>query len=405
MASTFTFKAVDLAGVPAKGELEADSKQAVTDQLRGRGLIVLDINEEKASLTNKDLFDRFRRIKPHELTVMTRQLATMVAAGVSILRAFHVLEEQTENEKLKEILAEVRQDIEAGISMSDSLEKHPDTFDDLYVAMTRTGETAGMLEEALERIADQMEKSDSLRRQVKAAMAYPMMIGLFALVTLLALVTFLVPVFEEVFADFNGKLPFITQLSVGASKALRGQWYLIMLGTAGIVIGFRKWKKTKWGLWQWDAIKMKLPAKIGDVILKIGLARWSRTFSGLVHSGVPLLQAIDITAKTAGNSHIEKSMEDVKLSVQRGGTISEPLRASPLFPSMVAHMVGIGEETGNLDGMLSKVADFYEDEVAAVIKALTSILEPIMILVVGGIVGFIVISMYLPLFQLYDNIR
>ena len=234
MTSTFTFKAVDLAGVPAKGELEADSKQAVTDQLRSRGLIVLDINEEKTSLTNKDLFDRFRRIKAHELTVMTRQLATMVAAGVSILRAFHVLEEQTENEKLKEILAEVRQDIEAGISMSDALEKHPDTFDDLYIAMTRTGETAGMLEEALDRIADQLEKADSLRRQVKAAMAYPMMIGIFALVTLLALVTFLIPVFEEVFADFNGKLPFITQISVGASKALRGQWYLFIIGTVGI---------------------------------------------------------------------------------------------------------------------------------------------------------------------------
>jgi type IV pilus assembly protein PilC len=403
--ATFTFKAVDLAGVPAKGELDAESKQSVTDQLRGRGLIVLDIVEEKTTLTNKDLFDRFRRIKPHELTVMTRQLATMVAAGMSILRAFHVLEDQTENEKLKEILAEVRQDIEAGISMSDSLEKHPDTFNDLYVAMTRTGETAGMLEEALDRIADQMEKQDSLRRQVRAAMAYPMMIGIFALVVLLALVTFLIPVFEEVFADFKGELPFITKISVAASKALRGQWYLFIIGTVGTVIAFRKWRKTSWGLWQWDAIKMKLPAKLGDVILKISLARWSRTFSGLVHSGVPLLQAIDITAKTAGNSHIEKAMDDVKVSVQRGGTISEPLRQSHLFPSMVAHMVGVGEETGNLDGMLSKVADFYEDEVAAVVKALTSILEPVMIMLVGGIVGFIVVSMYLPLFQLYDNIR
>ena len=405
MSSTFTFKAVDLAGVPAKGELEADSKQAVTDQLRSRGLIVLDIVEDKTTITNTDLFERFKRIKPHELTVMTRQLATMIAAGVSILRAFHVLEEQTENEKLKAILAEVRQDIEAGISMSDALERHPDTFNDLYIAMTRTGETAGMLEQALDRIAVQMEKADSLRRQVKAAMAYPMMIGIFALVTLLALVTFLIPVFEDVFADFDGKLPFITQLSVGASKVVRGQWYLIIIGTVGLVIAFKKWKKTSWGLWQWDAIKMKMPAKLGDAILKIALARWSRTFSGLVHSGVPLLQAIDITAKTAGNSHLEKAMDDVKLSVQRGGTIAEPLRANPLFPSMVAHMVGVGEETGNLDGMLGKVADFYEDEVAAVVKALTSILEPIMILVVGGIVGFIVISMYLPLFQLYDNIR
>ncbi len=403
--ATYTFKAVDLAGVPARGELEAESKQSVTDQLRERGLIVLDISQQKTGVSSQDLFERFKRIKPQELTVMTRQLATMVASGMSILRSFHVLEDTTENDKLKQILADVRQDIEAGISMSDALEKHPVAFDELYVAMTRTGESAGMLEESLERVADQMEKQDSLRRQVRAAMAYPMMIGIFALVVLLALVAFLIPVFEEVFADFNGELPFITQLSVGMSKALRGQWYIIIAATIGVIVGFKKWKKSSWGRWQWDKIRLKIPAKIGDVIHKIALARWSRTFSGLVHSGVPLLQALDITAKTAGNSHIEKAMEDVKLSVQRGGTIAEPLRQSNMFPSMVAHMVGVGEETGNLDGMLGKVADFYEDEVAAVIKALTSILEPVMIMLVGAIVGFIVISMYLPLFQLYDKIQ
>ncbi len=403
--ATFTFKAVDLAGVPARGEVEAESKQSVTDQLRERGLIVLDINENKTGLTSQDLLERFRRIKAQELTVMTRQLATMVASGMSILRCFHVLEDTTENDRLKQILGEVRQDIEAGISMADSLEKHPAAFNELYVAMTRTGESAGMLEESLERVADQMEKQDSLRRQVRAAMAYPMMIGIFALVVLLALVAFLIPVFEEVFADFNGELPFITKISVGMSKALRGQWYLIIGGSVALVIGIKRWKASSWGRWQWDKIRLKIPAKIGDVIHKIALARWSRTFSGLVHAGVPLLQAIDITAKTAGNSHMEKAMEEVKLSVQRGGTIAEPLRKSNMFPTMVAHMVGVGEETGNLDGMLAKVADFYEDEVAAVIKALTSILEPVMIMLVGGIVGFIVVSMYLPLFQLYDKIQ
>jgi type IV pilus assembly protein PilC len=403
--NTYTFKAVDLAGVPAKGELEGESKQSVTDQLRERGLIVLDINQQKTTLAGQDLLDRFKRVKAHELTVMTRQLATMVASGMSILRSFHVLEDQTENEKLKQILADVRQDIEAGVSMSASLEKHPDVFDDLYVAMTRTGESAGMLEESLERIADQLEKADSLRRQIRAAMAYPLMIGAFAACVLLALVAFLVPVFEEVFKDFNGKLPVITQISVGMSHFVTGRWYLLIAMIIGGVIGFKKWKRSSWGRYQWDAIKLKIPAKIGDVIHKIALARWSRTFSGLVHSGVPLLQAIDITAKTAGNAHLEKAMDDVKLSVQRGGTIAEPLRQSKMFPTMVAHMVGVGEETGNLDGMLGKVADFYEDEVAAVIKALTSILEPVMIVLVGAIVGFIVISMYLPLFQLYDNIR
>jgi type IV pilus assembly protein PilC len=403
--ATYTFKAVDLAGVPAHGELDAGSKQAVTDELRQRGLIVLDIVEEKTSVTSQDLLDRFKRIKAHELTVMTRQLATMVASGMSILRSFHVLEDQTENEKLKEILSHVRQDVEAGISLSDALQKYPDVFNQLYVAMVRTGETAGMLEESLMRVADQLEKADSLRRQVRAAMAYPMMIGAFALVVMLALVAFLIPVFEKVFKDFNGKLPAITQVSVAASHLVTGQWYLLIAITVASTIGFKKWKKTAWGHRQWDTFKLKIPAKIGDVILKIALARWSRTFSGLVHSGVPILQAIDITGATAGNYHIEKAMADVKESVQRGGTIGEPLRKSTHFPTMVAHMVAVGEETGNLDGMLGKVADFYEDEVAAVIKALTSILEPVMIILVGGIVGFIVISMYLPLFQVYDKIR
>jgi type IV pilus assembly protein PilC len=403
--ATYTFRAVDLAGVPAHGELDAGSKQAVTDELRQRGLIALDIVEQKTSVTSQDLFDRFKKIKAHDLTVMTRQLATMVASGMSILRAFHVLEDQTENDKLKEILSQVRQDVEAGISLSDALEKYPDVFNQLYVAMVRTGETAGMLEESLMRVADQLEKADSLRRQVKAAMAYPIMIGAFAMVVMLALVAFLIPVFEGVFEDFHGKLPAITQVSVTMSHLVTGQWYLLIAGTVGGVVGFKKWKKSPWGHRQWDTFKLKIPAKIGDVILKIALARWSRTFSGLVHSGVPILQAIDITGKTAGNYHIEKAMADVKESVQRGGSIGEPLRKSPMFPTMVAHMVGVGEETGNLDGMLGKVADFYEDEVAAVIKALTSILEPVMIIIVGAMVGFIVISMYLPLFQVYENIR
>jgi type IV pilus assembly protein PilC len=403
--ATYTFRAIDVAGVPAQGELDAGSKQAVTDELRQRGLIVLDIVEQKTSMTSQDLFERFKRIKPHELTVMTRQLATMVASGMSILRAFHVLEDQTENEKLTEILSQVRQDVEAGISLSDALEKYPDVFNQLYVAMVRTGETAGMLEESLMRIADQLEKADSLRRQVRAAMAYPIMIGAFALIVMLALVAFLVPVFEKVFKDFHGKLPAITQVSVQASHLVTQKWWLLIALTVGSIVAFRKWKKTAVGHRQWDTIKLRIPAKIGDVILKIALARWSRTFSGLVHSGVPILQAIDITGSTAGNYHIEKAMAEVKESVQRGGSIGEPLRRSDKFPTMVAHMVGVGEETGNLDGMLSKIADFYEDEVAAVIKALTSILEPVMIVLVGAVVGFIVISMYLPLFQVYDKIR
>jgi type IV pilus assembly protein PilC len=403
--ATFVFRAVDLAGVPSRGEIEAESKQAVTDQLRQRGLIVLDIIEQKTAWTVESLFERFQKVKSRDLTVMTRQLATMVSSGMSLLRAFYILEEQTDSKLLKEVIGQVRRDIEAGISLSEALEKHPKVFNPLYIAMARTGEAAGILEDTLERVADQLEKQDSLRRQVRAAMAYPMMIGGFALCVLLALVAFLVPVFEKVFKDFGGKLPAITQLSVNMSHLLTRRWYILMALTFGGVWLFRRWKNSSWGRPQWDAFKLRIPAKIGDVIHKIALARWSRTFSGMVHAGVPILQAIEITGKTAGNTGLERAMKDVEESVRRGGTIAEPLRQSSAFPAMVTHMVSVGEETGTLDSMLSKVADFYEDEVAAAIKALTSILEPVMIIIVGGIVGFIVISMYLPLFDVYKNIR
>ena len=403
--ATFAFRAVDIAGIPSRGEVDADSKQDVTDQLRQRGLIVLDIIEKKTSLDVEDIFERFRRVKTRDITVMTRQLATMVSSGMSLLRSFAVLEEQTESKVLKEVLNNVRRDIEAGLSLSAAMERHPKVFNHLYIAMARTGEAAGTLEDSLLRVADQLEKADSLRRQVRAAMAYPAILSLFALGVLFALVAFLVPVFEKVFKDFGGDLPAITKVSVGLSHFVTSRWYLLFLMIAGAIFGFRTWKRSEWGRAQWDAFKLRLPAKIGDVIHKIALARWSRTFSGLVHAGVPILQAIEITGGTAGNVGLERAMADVQESVKRGGTIAAPLKESGVFPTMVAHMVGVGEETGDLDGMLGKVADFYEDEVAAAIKALTSILEPVMIMVVGGIVGFIIVSMYLPMFQVYNNIR
>jgi type IV pilus assembly protein PilC len=403
--STFAFKAVDLGGIPARGEMEAESKQAVTDQLRERGLIVLDITEEKSAMSSGDLLERFQRVKGYDLAVMTRQLATMVSSGMSLLRTFYVLEDQTENKKLAEILGQIRRDIEAGISLSGALRKHPDTFNQLYIAMAETGEAAGMLEETLDRVADQLEKQESLRRQIRAAMAYPIVLTTFALGVLLALVAFLIPVFEKVFKDFGGDLPTITKFTVALSHIVTRQWYLLFAVVGGSIFGFLRWKRSEWGQKQWDAFKLKIPMKIGAVVQKVALARWSRTFSGLVHAGVPMLQAIEITGKTAGNTVVERAMMDVQESVKRGGTIADPLRLSPVFPGMVAQMVSVGEETGNLDGMLSKVADFYEDEVAAAIKALTSILEPVMIIIVGGMVGFIIISMYLPMFRVYENIQ
>jgi type IV pilus assembly protein PilC len=403
-ATTYTFKATDVTGLPQKGELAGASKQDVTDQLRAQGLTVQDITEVKTGLS-MELRLLPKRVKATELTVMTRQLSTMISSGMTLLRSFYVLEEQAENEKLKETLGAVREDIEAGLLLSDALARHPKIFNPLYVAMVRAGETGGVLEESLERVASQLEADDSLRRQVKAAMMYPAVVLSFAFIVLIALIAFIVPVFVGVFKDFGGELPAITKFTVAISNAVTHQWYLLIGGFVGIVVGFKKWKSSERGRPQWDAFRLKIPVKIGETVQKIALARWSRTFSALYSAGVPILQAIEVTGQTAGNAVLERAMEDVIESVKAGGQIATPLRDCAIFPPMVAQMIAVGEETGGLDAMLTKVADFYEDEVAAAVKAMTSILEPVMIVLVGCIVGFIVIAMYMPMFKVYDSIK
>lgn len=401
--STYVFKAMDLTGAKAGGEVEAESKQAVSDQLKQRGLIVLDIADKHKS---RELnLKMFQRVKADELTVMTRQLATMVDSGMTILRALYVLEAQTENEMLQRAIVDIRKDVEAGLALSEAMARHPKIFSPLFIAMTEAGETGGVLDAALLRVADQLEKEDSLRRQVKSAMAYPLVVIGFSVVVVLALVAFLIPVFIGVFKEFGGDLPAITKVTVTMSNVLTGYWYLLFGGVAAAYFGFRKWKVSERGRQQWDRFRLRVPFGIGSIVQKVSLARWSRTLSALMGAGVPLLLALEITGRTAGNTVIEKAMGDVITSVRNGGTISGPLKDAPVFPGMVTHMLGVGEETGALDTMLSKVADFYEDQVEAAVKALTSILEPVMIVVVGSIVGFIVISMYLPLFKVYDAIK
>jgi type IV pilus assembly protein PilC len=316
-----------------------------------------------------------------------------------------VLEEQTEGKFLKETLVAVRKDVEAGISLSDSMARHPKVFSPLFVAMTQAGEAGGVLEGALMRVADQLEKDASLRRQIKSAMVYPTLVIVFAIGVMMALVAFLVPVFEGVFKQFGGELPSITKVSVFLSHAVVGYWWLIFLLAGATAFSFLKWKKSSWGRPQWDHFRLRIPMKIGGIVQQVAVARWSRTLASLTSAGVPLLLALDITGRTGGNVAVEEAMDGVIASVKRGGTIAAPLAQAPIFPTMVAHMVGVGEETGALDAMLDKVAEFYEDQVEASVKALTSILEPIMIVVIGAIVGFIVVSMYMPLFTVYSQIK
>ena len=401
--ATYVFKAMDLAGIQAKGEVEAESKQAVAEQLKERGLVVVDIaTKYRSKEINLELFSR---VNAKDLAVASRQLATMVTSGMSIMRALQVLETQTGSKMLKEAVAGVRHDVEAGLLLSDAMGRHPRVFGPLYVAMVRAGETGGVLEECLMRVADQLEKDAALRRQVRAAMIYPAIVITFAVTVLLALVAFLIPVFVGVFKQFPGKLPALTQFMVNFSHIVTHQWYLLILFLVGAVGGFIAMKRNQRARDTWDAFKLRIPMKIGEVVQKVAIARWSRTLSALTSAGVPIMQAIEITGKTAGNAVIEKSMGDVITSVKSGGTISAPLKDCPAFPPMVAQMVGVGEETGALDSMLAKIADFYDSEVEAAVKALTSIMEPVMIIFVGGIVGVIVISMYLPLFSIYNSIK
>jgi type IV pilus assembly protein PilC len=324
---------------------------------------------------------------------------------MSILRALYVLEEQTESKFLGETIVAVRKDVEAGLSLSDAMARHPKVFNPLFVAMTQAGETGGVLEDALIRVANQLQKDAGLRRQIKSAMIYPTLVIIFAVGVMMALVGFLVPVFVGVFKQFGGELPKLTQFSVFLSHMVTGYWWLMFLLT-GLAMGtFVKWKKTTWGRKQWDHFRLRIPMKIGSIVQQIAVARWSRTLASLTAAGVPLLQALEITGKTGGNTAVEESMDGVIASVKRGGTIAAPLAQASIFPAMVTHMVGVGEETGALDHMLDRIAEFYEEQVEASVKALTSILEPIMIIVIGSMVGFIVISMYLPLFEVYQHIE
>ena len=411
-ATTFAFKAMDVAGTASAGELVADSKGQVSEQLRQRGLIVLDVSEKHEPFKIEDLFERWQGVDMRSLAVFSRQFATLVASGMPMLRTLQTLEEQTQDEMIKAAIAGIREDVEAGSSLEQAMERYPKVFDRLFRAMVRSGEQSGRLEEALDRIAFQVEKADALRRQVKSALMYPALVFGFATVVLVAIVIVVIPVFVKIFKELaaehpgeSAALPAPTQLCVDVSNALTSSWYLIIPGLVLIFVAFFKWKKTDRGHAMWDRFKLVIPFKIGDVIQKVALARWSRTFSGSVSSGVPMLQTIKLTGETAGNVVVEDAMKDVYDSVKRGGSIAKPIEGNPIFPPMVGHMIAVGEETGQLEHMLSKVADFYEAEVDAKVKALTALLEPVMIVFVGGMVGFIVISMYLPLIEVYEKIR
>src|SRR5579884_1253600 len=400
----FTYDAINAQGVLLSGSLTAPDISAAREQLQSRGLLPKSL-AERAAAGDTSVGSAFKKVKSKSLQVFARQLATMIEAGVSVVAALVTLEEQTDDKYLRDIVAEVRADVETGMILSRALARHPRVFNRLFVSMVAAGESSGTLDTVLDRVATQIEKATKLKRRVKSAMVYPTVVLSFATLVLIFMLMFIVPVFQKVFSELNGQLPTPTRIIISLSHALRGYWFIIfpLIGLA--IWGLRRLKQTPEGTKRWDQFKLRVPMKIGDVVQKVALARISRTLATLVSAGVDIISALDIAAGTSGNWVLETALKNTSDRVHEGVPISVPLAEDPIFPPMVSQMVKIGEETGELDKMLSKIADFYEDEVDSSIAALTSIIEPLLMIGVGAMVGTIVISMYLPMFKLLTLIK
>jgi type IV pilus assembly protein PilC len=402
--AAYAYSAINAEGLELTGEVHAPDVSSAREQLRVRGLLAEQLEELPAS-GEDSARTAFKKVKPKTLQIFSRQFATMIEAGLNVVSSLVILEEQTDDAYFASVVKELRADVEGGLLLSQALARHPKIFSRLFVSMVEAGEAAGILDQVLERVAYQIEKETQIRRRVKGAMMYPTMVLIFATLVLIGLLMFLVPVFVNIFAQLHGELPKLTQIVVAASNQLRHHWFIIFPAIGASVWGVRRAKRTEYGRRLWDRTKLKIPMKIGDVVLKVTMARFSRTLSTLVAAGVDIIKALEITGQTAGNWVIEEALSDVRQKVHQGVPIAQPLIENPVFPPMVSQMVKIGEETGELEKMLSKIADFYEDEVDAAIGSLTAIIEPLMMIAVGAMVGVIIISMYLPMFKLLQLVK
>jgi type IV pilus assembly protein PilC len=402
--ASFAYSAINADGRELNGEVSAPTLEAAREQIRARGLLP-DWVEEQQAATLEASKSLFNKVKPKSLPVFSRQFATMIGAGLNIVSALVILEEQTDDNYLAEIIGQVRADVEGGALLSEAMARHPKVFSRLYVAMVGAGEAAGILDVVLDRVAMQLEKEAAIKRRVKGAMIYPTLVLGFALLALAGMLLFLIPIFVKMFAQLNGQLPTLTRITIGASNILRHDWFIVIPVMIGLPFLFSRWKRSEQGRGAWDRFKLKVPMKIGDVVLKVTMARFSRTLSSLVAAGVDIIKALEITGQAAGNVVVEEALAEVRERVQEGVPIAQPLMENPIFPPMISHMVKVGEETGELEAMLTKIADFYEEEVDSAIQSLTSIIEPVMIIFVGAMVGMIILSMYLPLFKLYSLIK
>src|SRR3954454_3243077 len=405
--ASYAYIAINAQGLEMDGVISANDLDAAREQLRVKGLLAKSLNEvdQGGGVANKSIGSFGKPVKPKSLQIFSRQFATMIEAGLNVVSALVILEDQTDDQGLAQVVVELRKDVESGLLLSEAMGKHPKVFSRLYVSMVEAGEAAGILDIVLDRVAFQIEKQEAIRRRVKGAMIYPTMVLIFATMVLIGMLMFLVPIFVKIFASLGGQLPTLTQYVLYASNFLHAYWFIVIPSMIASPFIFKKWKATENGRRNWDRFKLKVPMKIGDTVLKVTMARFSRTLSTLVASGVDIIKALEITGQTSGNWVIEDALAGVRARVLGARPTAQPLVENPVFPPMVSQMVKIGEETGELEKMLGKIADFYEDEVDAAVQSLTSFIEPVMMIGVGIMVGIVIISMYMPMFKMLTLVK
>jgi type IV pilus assembly protein PilC len=405
-SKTFDYEAIDGQGKRTKGRLEASTDAAAANLLRQQGNVPLTITEAGKGLQREITLPGFnRRVTLKDLAIFARQFATMTSSGLTLLRSLAILEEQTQKDRLKQAIHDVRRDIEGGTSLSAALARHDRTFPPLMVAMIRAGETGGFLDSALDRVATNFEKDSNLRAQIKSALTYPVIVISFSIVMITCVLLFIVPIFERMFRQLHGNLPLPTKIMVAVSHQLWWLGPLLILAAIAGTLAYRKKLREDFA-WRlaFDRFKLRLPV-FGPLFTKIAISRFARNLGTLLSVGVPVMQALDVVGATTGNAVIGEAMRDVQASVRDGQPMSAPLVRHPVFPTMVTQMMEVGEETGQISAMLDKVSDFYDHEVEVTTESLTAAIEPVMVVVMGGIIGVMVICLYLPMFTIYQHIQ
>ena len=390
----FSYKAKESSGRVVEGLVEAEDQKAALARLRDQRLTVVEI----AQKAKKTKFFK-PKVNNSDIVIFSRQLSTLVSAGVPIVQGLNILEAQAENPAFKTVVTGLRVDIESGLSIADAMRKHPQAFTELYVSMIKAGEVGGILDTILERLSAYLESSEALKAKVKAAMMYPAVVGGVAFMITIFLVLFVIPVFKDIFSGFGAQLPLPTRIMIGISDTLRHYIIYILAAAGGAGWGIKKYMKTEKGQEKIDEISLNLPV-VGILLKKVAIAKFTRTLGTLIKSGVPILQGLETVAKTAGNKIIERAIYKSRDSIKEGGRIADPLKKANIFPPMVIQMISVGVETGGLDNMLNKIAEFYDQEVDTAVKGLTSMIEPLIMVVMGFVIGAIVISMFMPMFSM-----